>query len=206
MPTNFPTSVDNFTNPTANDSLNLPSHSTQHANANDAIEAIETYVLANPVGLVYLSTTTFTSAGIIDMPSVFNSTYRNYTFQIEYGPSTSLGLRMNLKSGASDITTATYYSQRIGGDSTTVTALRQNVGYFPFGGGATGTIANTFNLYSPNVAAVTNFEASPMYGYSTAIEFLGHVGQNTNATAYDGIRIFTSTGTVTGRISMYGWR
>jgi hypothetical protein len=45
MPTNFPTSVDNFTNPTANDSLNLPSHSTQHANANDAIEAVEGYTL-----------------------------------------------------------------------------------------------------------------------------------------------------------------
>jgi hypothetical protein len=45
MPTNFPTSVDNFTNPTANDSLNLPSHSTQHANANDAIEAVEDYLL-----------------------------------------------------------------------------------------------------------------------------------------------------------------
>jgi hypothetical protein len=46
MPTNFPTGVDNFTNPTANDSLNLPSHSTQHANANDAIEAIESYLIS----------------------------------------------------------------------------------------------------------------------------------------------------------------
>jgi hypothetical protein len=46
MPTNFPTSVDNFTNPTANDSLNLPSHSTQHANANDAIEAIEAAIIS----------------------------------------------------------------------------------------------------------------------------------------------------------------
>jgi hypothetical protein len=45
MPTNFPTSVDNFTNPTANDSLNLPSHSTQHANSNDAIEAVESFLL-----------------------------------------------------------------------------------------------------------------------------------------------------------------
>lgn len=45
MATNFPSSVDNFTNPTANDSLNSPSHSTQHANANDAIEAIETWNL-----------------------------------------------------------------------------------------------------------------------------------------------------------------
>lgn len=42
MPTNYPTSLDNLTNPVSNDSLNSPSHSAQHANANDAIEAIET--------------------------------------------------------------------------------------------------------------------------------------------------------------------
>lgn len=58
MPTNFPTSVDNFTNPTANDSLNLPSHSTQHANANDAIEAVETFALTLPRGDLALSTVT----------------------------------------------------------------------------------------------------------------------------------------------------
>ena len=58
MPTNFPTSVDNFTNPTANDSLNLPSHSTQHANANDAIEAIEAFALALPRGDLALATVT----------------------------------------------------------------------------------------------------------------------------------------------------
>ena len=43
MATNYPTALDTLTNPTANDSLNSPSvpHATQHANANDAIEAIE---------------------------------------------------------------------------------------------------------------------------------------------------------------------
>jgi hypothetical protein len=45
MATNFPTGVDTFTNPVSNDSLNSPSHSVQHANANDAIEAIEGYIL-----------------------------------------------------------------------------------------------------------------------------------------------------------------
>jgi hypothetical protein len=45
MATNFPTSVDVLTNPVSNDSLNSPSHSAQHANANDAIEAIESFVL-----------------------------------------------------------------------------------------------------------------------------------------------------------------
>jgi hypothetical protein len=46
MPTNFPTSVDSLVNPLSTDPQNAPSHSAQHANANDAIEAIETYLLA----------------------------------------------------------------------------------------------------------------------------------------------------------------
>lgn len=46
MPTNFPGSLDNFTNPTAADNLNTPAvlHSDQHANENDAIEALEVKV------------------------------------------------------------------------------------------------------------------------------------------------------------------
>lgn len=47
MATNFPTSLDTLTNPTANDKLNTLSHSDQHANANDAIEALEAKVGAD---------------------------------------------------------------------------------------------------------------------------------------------------------------
>jgi hypothetical protein len=42
MATTFPTSKDNLTNPAANDEL--VGHAAQHANANDAIEALETVV------------------------------------------------------------------------------------------------------------------------------------------------------------------
>jgi len=41
MATDFPTGLDALTNPIATDYLNSPSHAGQHANANDAIEAIE---------------------------------------------------------------------------------------------------------------------------------------------------------------------
>lgn len=41
MSTNFPTALDTLTNPTPTDYLNSPSHAGQHANANDAIEAIQ---------------------------------------------------------------------------------------------------------------------------------------------------------------------
>jgi len=42
--TNFPTSLDSLTNPTSSDSLNSPSHSAQHANVNDAVEALQAKV------------------------------------------------------------------------------------------------------------------------------------------------------------------
>jgi len=41
MATNFPTSLDNFTNPTSGNTLDSPSHSGQHSDINDAVEAIE---------------------------------------------------------------------------------------------------------------------------------------------------------------------
>ena len=45
MATNFPAGIDTFSNPNPTSSLDSPSHSSQHTDANDAIEAIETYIL-----------------------------------------------------------------------------------------------------------------------------------------------------------------
>jgi len=42
--TNFPSSLDSLTNPASGDSLSSPSHSVQHADANDAIEALQAKV------------------------------------------------------------------------------------------------------------------------------------------------------------------
>ena len=47
MATNFPTSLDTFTNPTATDTLDSPPHDQQHANINDAVEALEAKVGIN---------------------------------------------------------------------------------------------------------------------------------------------------------------
>lgn len=47
MATNFPTSLDSLTNPLSTDTLNSPSHADQHANVNDAVEALEAKVGVN---------------------------------------------------------------------------------------------------------------------------------------------------------------
>lgn len=52
MSTQYPTSLDNFTNPTASDRLNsvtVPHHQ-QHADLNDAVESIQTVLGLSPAG------------------------------------------------------------------------------------------------------------------------------------------------------------
>jgi hypothetical protein len=52
MATNYPNSLDILINPTVTDKLNSPTvpHVDQHANANDAIEAIQTVLGVSPAG------------------------------------------------------------------------------------------------------------------------------------------------------------
>ena len=52
MSTSYPSSLDNFVNPTPSDSLNsgIVPHAQQHANLNDAVEAIQTVIGVNPAG------------------------------------------------------------------------------------------------------------------------------------------------------------
>lgn len=52
MATNFPVSLDSLANPSSGDTLNSPSHSGQHANANDAIEAIQAKLGIDGSGVV----------------------------------------------------------------------------------------------------------------------------------------------------------
>lgn len=47
MSTNFPSSLDSLTNPVSTDKVSVVDHAAQHANANDAIEAIEAKVGVN---------------------------------------------------------------------------------------------------------------------------------------------------------------
>ena len=47
MATNFPTGLDSFTNPGTTSALNSPSHAGQHADINDAMEAVQAKIGVN---------------------------------------------------------------------------------------------------------------------------------------------------------------
>ena len=75
MATSFPTSIDAFTNPTGADPLTSPDHALQHANVNDAVEAIETAIgtTAVPV-LARLASPTFTGVPAAPTAAVATNT------------------------------------------------------------------------------------------------------------------------------------
>jgi hypothetical protein len=206
MPTNFPTSVDNFTNPTANDSLNLPSHSTQHANANDAIEAIETYM-----GLVWINTTTVSGASLVTFSNVFSSTFADYLL-LWSGVSSVANAQIayrNANTGTptsgSNYNQVEVYSNNAVAPSNYAGGASDRMHLFD-GGTASGT-GSAF-IFDPFLATPTRVKSSSV-GFTSNTSFSTVIvqgGSHTLSTSYDGFVLTPNTGTITGDFRLYGLR
>jgi hypothetical protein len=209
MPTNFPTSVDNFTNPTANDSLNLPSHSTQHANANDAIEAVEDYLLngAGKTGLVFIKSQTIgTTVSSVTVTDAFSATYNNYLIQVSGGvASTDNYFNLTLGSTATGYyrfyVFGAYNSATVGGSNAQNAASVVEVVY-----GSTSGSNGSIEIVTPFLGTRTGIYAKTAAN-STARAFTQIGGYLDNTTSYTSFTLTANTGTFTGgTISVYGYR
>jgi hypothetical protein len=211
MATNFPTSVDNFTNPTANDSLNLPSHSTQHANANDAIEAIEGYLLNGGQGLTHLNSTNFTASSGVAINNVFTSTYQSYKIILSNLVCISSSQTVFIKLRASGVNSSTgYYSAGFfsytpgsvlgftgaANDSTVAIATANSTH-------RTGAI---FELQNPQLTVATGFQGSRAYWDGANVYGFGVNGVHLPTTSYDGFEIYPNSSTISGTVSVFGYR
>jgi hypothetical protein len=76
MAINYPTSLDSFTNPTASSLLTSPSHAQQHADINDAMEAVQTKLaIGNTVVGTYTAYTPTWTFGVTTGNGTFSSAY-----------------------------------------------------------------------------------------------------------------------------------
>ena len=124
MTTAFPGAIDAFTNPTASDALDSVTvpHASQHANINDAVEAIETAIgtTAAPV-LAKLASPTFTGTPAAPTATVgTNTTQLATTAFVIANRDTSFGF-----------TTGLYYKGLGPGSQTAAAVVNQTV-YAPF--------------------------------------------------------------------------
>jgi hypothetical protein len=104
MATNWPTSRDTFTNPSSGDTLDSPSHAAQHANINDAVEAMQLYA-----GLVLVKSQTIGSGVTsVTVTDAFSSTFENYKITCYCSTATLTNRTMWFRfidDGGSEITT-----------------------------------------------------------------------------------------------------
>ena len=203
MPTNFPTSVDNFTNPTANDSLNLPSHSTQHANANDAIEAIEGYLLNGGQGLTLIRKQTIgTAVASQTLSDIFSSTYDNYRVLVSGGVASAANLLAAQVGGVtSGYKSGFIYTTWSAGVTSQQSASTSR--FFLAGAGMTTGLTGDFDLQSPFLATHTTYNsrfAESAFGGGISSGVLP-----TN-TSYTSLTVSIDAGTMTGgTIYVYGY-
>jgi hypothetical protein len=201
MPTNFPTSVDNFTNPTANDSLNLPSHSTQHANANDAIEAVESYLLNGGQGLTLVKKQAIGSGVTsVTVTNAFSATYENYKIMISGGVGNPNDSQITLQLGSA--ATGYYWNLIYASYAGVINVVPgNNTASFGYMGSADTTSLNmNVELNSPFLTEKTLVQGS-FYDLTNTGRSTGFLNNTTSFTDFT-IAATTFTG---GTIYVYGY-
>lgn len=136
MATSFPTGLDALTNPLSTDTLVSPSHADQHANANDAIEAIEAQIgtTAAPV-LARLASPTFTGTPAAPTAAVGTNTTQLATtsFVLNNGPTMPMVSTYYYKTASStssitSVVNRTYYLPFFIRESTTLDRIALRTG------------------------------------------------------------------------------
>jgi len=215
MASGFPGSIDNFTDPTSTSALNSPSHSGQHADLNDAVEKIETYM-----GLVKVIPTGATNGTVaangtvtignavssVTVSGAFSSLYDNYKVIINGGAaSSSPALSLTLGATATGYYISGLFVQF---GTTAVTGLNVSNGaaWTNMGRAAANGISAAFDVFDPFTARRTGVTTQTT-DYLTNGFFISQGGFLDNATSYTAFTITPASGTLTGGfIRVYGYR
>ncbi len=158
-------------------------------------------------------TVTFSGASSISLNGIFSSTYKNYRLQINQSSgSTNASLKLRLRSGSTDDSGGNYayaglYTRS---DSAAITSYRDAIGQTSFALGDFNSSRPTIvdiDIYNPQVATqtTTRVSCSNPDTSNTIFHFL-NMGYHNQATSYDAASIITTSGTITGTVSVYGYR
>jgi hypothetical protein len=155
-------------------------------------------------GLTLITTSSPSATATVNINSCFSSTYQNYLIQFNLTGTAQTDVKFRLRASGTDATTGYTYqvAQFTGGTSN----ISRDTSSQIWVAGATRTSGNTFgivNISNPFASAESSYFANTQDPASNATIDI-RCGNNTNATSYDGISIFVSSGVMTGSIRVYG--
>jgi hypothetical protein len=217
MTTNFPASIDAFTNPTSVDTLDNPPHDQQHADINDAMEAVQAkvgvdgsavtgsldYKVAQQ-GLTFIKSQAIGSGvSSVTVTDAFSATFENYLITLAGGSSTVAG-RLGLQLGSE---TSAYYGSFIyalfsGGSPAQVND--NNAAQFTHIASTGGSFLSAqINIHMPFTATQTTVSSQGVtYGAVNGT----YNGVLATSTSYSSFVFVCGSGTMTGgTIRVYGY-
>ena len=165
-------------------------------------------------GMVLLNTTSFSAVASQSINNVFTTTYDSYKIILDLtAVSGDLVLYMRMRASGTD-NSGTVYSLGYNYRSRAGTSSGYNNNDATFWGILQGSNAEpghnyivSLDMTSPALAQRTLFAANGYTAQGTDDVMYGFSGGGMHAveTAFDGFSLITSTGTVTGRVSIYGY-
>ena len=177
-------------------------------------EDVETELAAVGGGLVHLHTETFTTVSSVSVNNIFTSTYANYRIVVNLtASSTNLALRARTRLAGSDDTGSNYYTSRyyIGttgaGAGSAVGAADTAWVIFDASDSTSTNNHGSFDLYTPLASVrkqgtgLCSQQNPSAVGYGFTTYFNKIVTTN-----YDGLTLYTSTGTASGVLRIYGYQ
>ena len=159
-------------------------------------------------------TVSFSAASTVSLNNVFNTTYDSYKIILDLtAVSGDLVLYMRLRGGASDASGINYslgynYRSRAG---TSSGYNNNDVTFWGILQGSSSELNHNYlasiDINSPALPVRTLFGANGYTAQGSDDVMYGFSGGGMHAVdaAYDGFSLITSTGTVTGKVSVYGY-
>jgi hypothetical protein len=200
MATNWPNSVQTFTNPTASSALNSPSHADQHATVNDTVEALQNYA-----GLVFVKSVTIGSGvSSVTVTGAFDSRFDNYRIVIaDPDASSGSGIAVQFGIGTS---LASYYGYTWGYVYTgsALTNARSN-STSPWVVGYTSTSRNSLISIDVGSPYLTRYTQISVNSTGSSYQLVGG-GSHASSTSYSHFTVYIGSGTMSGgTIRVYGY-
>jgi hypothetical protein len=155
-------------------------------------------------GMTLITTASPSASSTVDIDNCFSSTYQSYQVHYNISGTAAAEVKMRLRVGGVTATTG-YTTQFLAASSTTVSAGRDTT-VQAFVSPAIRSTGRTYAISfisNPFAAAETSYFTLGQDPASNAT-LENRCGNNTNATSYDGLSFFTSSGNFTGSIRIYG--
>jgi hypothetical protein len=165
----------------------------------DQVQIYTGAAFVNLAGLrVVQPATSFTSAGTVNADNIFTSLYTNYEVDFRFTSTIAAALlTFRFRSGGVTNSTTNYYQvSGFGTDTTADTSVSLNI---------LTSAAVRFKFFQPQLAAPT-FGDALVLSFSTGQLSHSLTGFGFEAsTQFDGFQLVTSSGTITGSFTVYGY-